>query len=92
MPARTCLFIIFALTLDSSQVTGQDAAEPTKLKGLLITGGCCHDYENQKRIITQGVSQRASISWDIVHEGGSSRDHRISVYSQKAGKSHVKSL
>ncbi|TWT62149.1 ThuA domain-containing protein [Rubinisphaera italica] len=56
---------------------------PTKLKGLLITGGCCHDYENQKRIITEGLSQRLSISWDIVHEGGSGKDHKVSVYEKE---------
>lgn len=57
------------------------AAEP--LKGLLITGGCCHDYENQKRIITEGLSQRINITWDVVHEGGTGRDHKISVYQEK---------
>ncbi|TWT57527.1 Trehalose utilization [Thalassoglobus neptunius] len=56
-----------------------EAAEP--LKGLLITGGCCHDYENQKTIITEGLSQRANIVWDVVHEGGTTRDHKVSVYS-----------
>ncbi len=55
------------------------AAEP--LKGLLITGGCCHDYQAQKQIITQGLSQRVNIVWDIVHEGGDSKDHQVSVYS-----------
>lgn len=58
-------------------------ADEPKLKGLLITGGCCHDYENQKKIITEGISQRASIKWDVVHEGGSGRDHKISVYGKK---------
>ncbi len=40
-----------------------------KLKGLLVTGGCCHDYKKQQIIIPKGISQRASISWDIVFEG-----------------------
>ncbi len=56
------------------------AAEP--LKALLITGGCCHDYESQKQIITQGISQRANVVWDVVHEGGDSRDHLVSVYKE----------
>jgi type 1 glutamine amidotransferase len=56
------------------------AAEP--LQALLITGGCCHDYESQKQIITQGISQRANVVWDVVHEGGDSRDHRVSVYKE----------
>lgn len=58
------------------------ADEPAKLKGLLITGGCCHDYEAQKKIITEGLSQRVSIEFDIVHEGGTGRDHKVSVYSE----------
>ena len=62
-------------------VFGQDKPEP--LKGLLITGGCCHDYENQKRIITEGLSQRVNITWDIVHEGGSGKDHKVSVYQDQ---------
>ena len=53
------------------------------LRGLLLTGGCCHDYTQQKRIITEGISQRANIVWDVVHEGGTSKDHRLSVYEQK---------
>ena len=47
------------------------AAEP--LKALLITGGCCHDYTKQKLIISQGISKRANVDWDIVHEGGKGR-------------------
>ena len=56
--------------------------QPRPLKGLLITGGCCHDYENQKRIITEGLSQRVNIQWDVIHEGGTGRDHKVSVYSK----------
>ena len=56
--------------------------QPRPLKGLLITGGCCHDYENQKRIITGGLSQRVNIQWDVIHEGGTGRDHKVSVYSK----------
>lgn len=71
------LLCVFVLVGQSRDV---DAAEP--LKGLLVTGGCCHDYENQKRIITEGMSQRINIVWDVVHEGGTGRDHQISVYRQ----------
>jgi type 1 glutamine amidotransferase len=56
------------------------AAEP--LRGLLITGGCCHDYNTQKMIISQGISQRVNIVWEIVHEGGDSRDYKIPRYEQ----------
>jgi len=54
------------------------AAEP--LRALLITGGCCHDYEAQKKIITEGISARANVTWTIVHEGDD-REHKVSVYA-----------
>ena len=72
---------LLAGLLSLAQASAAEKAPP--LKGLLITGGCCHDYANQKRIITEGVSQRANIEWDIVHEGGDARDYKVSVYDQK---------
>ena len=35
------------------------AADP--IQALMVTGGCCHDYPNQKEIISQGVSERANV-------------------------------
>lgn len=77
---RLIWLAIMALLTASLSVRADD--QPRKLKGLLITGGCCHDYPNQKRIITEGVSQRANIEWDVVHEGDNTRDHRLSVYEK----------
>lgn len=55
------------------------AAQP--LRALMITGGCCHDYENQKKILSEGISARANVTWTIVHEGGTTRDHEVSIYT-----------
>ena len=43
------------------------AAEP--IHALLITGGCCHDYGAQLKILTEGISARANVIWDIHYEG-----------------------
>jgi type 1 glutamine amidotransferase len=59
------------------------AEKPAPLQGLLITGGCCHDYEKQKKILTEGISERAKITWTIVHEGGSSTNHRVAIHENK---------
>ena len=61
------------------------AAEP--IHALLITGGCCHDYQAQKKILTEGISARANVTWDIVFEGGDvhsggTRNHRVSIYEK----------
>lgn len=61
-----------------------DAAEPEKaprpIRALYVTGGCCHDYAGQKKLLTEGVSARARVEWTVVHEGGTSTDHRVSLY------------
>jgi type 1 glutamine amidotransferase len=59
------------------------AEKPAPLKALLITGGCCHDYQKQKKVLTEGVSARANVEWTIVHEGGNSTDHRVSIHENK---------
>jgi type 1 glutamine amidotransferase len=56
------------------------AEDPKPLRALYVTGGCCHDYTKQKVIIPEGVSARAKVEWTIVHEGGTSQDHRLSVF------------
>jgi type 1 glutamine amidotransferase len=39
------------------------AAEP--IKALLVIGGCCHDYQNQGKLITEGISARANVKWTV---------------------------
>lgn len=47
------------------------ASAPDKpIKALMFTGGCCHDYDKQKLILSTGISERANVEWEIVHEGG----------------------
>jgi type 1 glutamine amidotransferase len=57
-------------------------ADVQPLKALYITGGCCHDYTKQKLIISEGVSARANVTWEIVQEGGSATKHRVSLYEK----------
>ncbi len=41
-------------------------AEDTKpLKVLIVTGGCCHDYEKQKVILAEGIGARAKVEFDV---------------------------
>lgn len=76
---------LFLATVFSIAFTAS-AVEP--LKVLMITGGCCHDYEHQKKILSEGISARANVVFTIVHEGPgpsdkAARDHMISVYHNK---------
>ncbi len=67
----------------SLSAIGAESAKP--IRALLITGGCCHDYGNQKVILPQGIGSRANIEWTVVQEGGNGTRHeRIqeSVYNK----------
>lgn len=50
------------------------------IRALLVTGGCCHDYDRQKLIIPRGVSARAHVVWTVVQQGGSTTDTKIPLY------------
>ena len=39
-----------------------------KNRALFITGGCCHDYDRQKDIISEGINERIPTEWDIFYE------------------------
>ena len=61
-----------------SAVVMQAAERP--LRALLVTGGCCHDYDRQKLILTKGTAARAEIVWTVVHQGGTTTDTKIPLY------------
>ena len=58
------------LTLSLLLFTAALQAATPALKVLMITGGCCHDYEHQKLILAEGISARANVEFTIVHEEG----------------------
>ena len=55
------------------------AAEP--LKVLLITGGCCHDYQFQTDTLKTAFQEhKVDVQWTVVNEGGSGTEAEIARY------------
>src|SRR3954453_12904522 len=54
------------------------AASP--IRALLVLGGCCHDYENQKDILTKGISERANVEFTIAYDPDKGTTHKNPVY------------
>src|SRR4051812_4970467 len=71
---------LFVLVSSTAICSAADTGKP--IRALLVTGGCCHDYEHQKKVLTEGISARANVQWTIVHEGDGSTSHRISIYEK----------
>lgn len=67
---------VVSLTLSAAEIP--NSVPP--IRALMITGGCCHDYANQKTILSQGISARANVSWTIIHEG-TDRTNMVSIYA-----------
>ena len=69
---------------------GQEVVSPRGLSGrvererplqaLLVTGGCCHDYARQQRILARGISARANVIWTVAHQGGQTTNTPIPLY------------
>jgi putative membrane-bound dehydrogenase-like protein len=80
LTAFLCCLSLCSLT--NSSLNAQEAAtKPDRpIRALLVTGGCCHDYDRQKLILTRGISARADVRWTVVHQGGTSTDTKIPLY------------
>jgi uncharacterized protein len=52
---------------------GADETAPP-IRALLVTGGGWHDFETQKNLITEGLSERIHVHWTIDHEAGRRAD------------------
>lgn len=62
----------------AAAVVGSETKTP--LKAMLVTGGCCHDYDTQRVLVTEGLTQRLGpIEWTI-HQYDDKRETRATVY------------
>jgi uncharacterized protein len=87
MNHSTFLTTLFAALCIASAPPSRADDTPKPIRALMVCGGCCHDYENQKRILSEGISKRANVVWTIVHEGiptkeDDGRKYRVSIYEK----------
>jgi uncharacterized protein len=82
---RVRLLLVAALAVCIASVGSADQPQaatesPQRLRAMLVTGGCCHDYDAQRVIVTEGLSQRLGpIEWTI-HQYDEKKDTRATVY------------
>jgi len=58
------------------------ASRPTSppLRVLVVTGGCCHDYPTQTRLLKTAVDAVATVAWTVVSDGGTGTSAQIPLY------------
>lgn len=78
------LFLLLALV---PRGYAQETAEPkSPIRALLVTGGGWHDYETQKKLLTEGIRKQLGdrIQWTIVHEDKKGDPtHHVSLFRKR---------
>lgn len=77
-----CLKRIFPIFLLALSLAQSVADEKPKIRALLITGGCCHNYLFQSTALIEGVRPHADVEWTIVLEGGFGTRGKAAFYSR----------
>ena len=78
----------FWLTLVVAQVNAQEKVAIEKsskkpLSVLLVTGGCCHDYDFQSKALQLAAKERGVlVEWTIVNQGGKGTKAMIDLYKK----------
>lgn len=83
MIARITLFSL-SLCLSLIISSTSQAEDAKSLKVLLVTGGCCHDYDFQAKALQKAASERGvKIEWTVVNEGGKGTQAEIDLYKNE---------
>ena len=79
------LFILFtfhsSLFSEEVQNNKKEIYSGKKLKALLITGGCCHNYTFQSTALTSGIEEKVNVEFTVVNEGGNGTKAKIALYN-----------
>ena len=75
------LFALLLIALPAlAPAADKKASNAKPLRALLVTGGCCHDYELQAKALTEGSQKLAAVTWTVVNEGGKTTQAQIPLY------------
>ncbi len=73
--SRFLLLLLFAASA---------SAATAPIRALLVTGGCCHEYDLQARALMDGARQVGTFEWTVVKEGGTGTQAQIALYDDPA--------
>ena len=82
MPTKHCRSLPSTVLLLLSMAAPAIAAGP--IRALLITGGCCHDYDFQAKALQDAPLSKGRILWTVVNEGGTGTRGQIRLYDRAA--------
>ncbi len=72
--------LLSAVLLGTVQAETPAVQDAKPIRALLVIGGCCHDYKNQKELLTKGISARANVSWTIAYDPDTTTRHLNPIF------------
>ncbi len=80
--AKTTSALCLILIATCGSISTADEAGVKPIQALIITGGCCHDYEYQTQAIKQAAADRnVDVDWTVINDGGNGTDAQIDLYN-----------
>ena len=77
---------VFALIIGITPARCEDAANENSLNLLLITSGCCHDYDFQTKAMQLAFEKHGvKAVWTVVNDGGNGTQAEIDFYRDPSG-------
>lgn len=61
---------------------GDPFAGRPRIKALIISGGCCHDYSGEAKVMMDAISKVLPVDWTVAVQGGRGTTGNISFYDR----------
>lgn len=58
-----------------------ESTDDAPVRALLVIGGCCHDYAQQKKLLTEGISARANVEWAVAYDADTTGKRLNPIYN-----------
>jgi len=65
----------------TARVSVADEPVVKPIRALLVLGGCCHDYNVQKELLSAGIQARAHVEVTIAHDPNTTTEHLNPIYA-----------
>ena len=60
---------------------GDPFAGQPRVKALVVSGGCCHDYSGEAKVLMDTIGKALPVDWTVAIQGGRGTTGNISLYN-----------
>lgn len=79
--ARTAAFLVLLSATTVLQAQQPPGVSAPRIQALVVSGGCCHDYPTQDKLLMEIVREGLPVDWTVVYQGGTARESKIPLYA-----------